>query len=93
MMWQMWTAFGIMFGDLLDVVFYFVPEHKKGVSGLGWRLMLGSAGVPAFFVCLQVRLVLVPLPYSQKDDEKTSIANEDIIALASAVQSFRVASN
>ncbi|EGN94788.1 hypothetical protein SERLA73DRAFT_114233 [Serpula lacrymans var. lacrymans S7.3] len=53
MMWQMWTAFGIMFGDLLDVAFYFVPD-KPNITGLNWRLMLGSAGFPGLVVCLQV---------------------------------------
>jgi len=53
MMWQMWTAFGIMLGDLLDVAFYFVHD-RHGATGLNWRLMLGSAGVPAFIVCCQV---------------------------------------
>ncbi|KAJ6628160.1 hypothetical protein B0H10DRAFT_1991661 [Mycena sp. CBHHK59/15] len=53
MMWQMWTAFGIMLGDLLDVAFYFVPD-QSGIKGLNWRLMLGSAGIPALIVCCQV---------------------------------------
>ncbi|KAF7289149.1 MFS domain-containing protein [Mycena indigotica] len=53
MMWQMWTAFGIMIGDLIDVAFYFVPDHPH-VTGLKWRLMLGSAGIPALIVCCQV---------------------------------------
>ena len=49
----MWTAFGIMFGDLLDLAFYFVP-NKPHITGLNWRLMLGSAGIPALIVCCQV---------------------------------------
>ena len=49
----MWTAFGIMVGDLMDVAFYFVGD-KPHVTGLSWRLMLGSAGVPALIVCCQV---------------------------------------
>ncbi|CAK5263294.1 unnamed protein product [Mycena citricolor] len=53
MMWQMWTAFGIMLGDLVDVAFYFVGD-KPHVTGLNWRLMLGSAGIPALLVCIQV---------------------------------------
>lgn len=53
MMWQMWTAFGIALGDLIDVAFYFVPS-KPGTTGLNWRLMLGSAGIPALLVCCQV---------------------------------------
>ncbi|KAH0833837.1 MFS sugar transporter [Lanmaoa asiatica] len=53
MMWQMWTAFGIFLGDLIDLVFYFIPD-TPGVKGLNWRLMLGSAGIPGLIVCLQV---------------------------------------
>ncbi|KAG1733805.1 hypothetical protein EDB19DRAFT_1854852 [Suillus lakei] len=53
MMWQMWTAFGIALGDLIDLVFYFIPD-TPGVTGLNWRLMLGSAGVPGLIVCMQV---------------------------------------
>lgn len=53
MMWQMWTAFGIFIGDLIDLVFYFIPD-RPGVTGLNWRLMLGSAGIPGLIVCLQV---------------------------------------
>ncbi|KAF8549821.1 hypothetical protein OG21DRAFT_1514773 [Imleria badia] len=53
MMWQMWTAFGICLGDLIDLVFYFIPD-TPGVKGLNWRLMLGSAGIPGLIVCLQV---------------------------------------
>ncbi|KAJ7769957.1 hypothetical protein B0H16DRAFT_1516921 [Mycena metata] len=53
MMWQMWTAFGIMLGDLIDVAFYYVPDHPH-VTGLNWRLMLASAGIPALLVCCQV---------------------------------------
>jgi Sugar (and other) transporter len=50
---QMWTAFGIMLGDLIDLAFYFVP-NKPGATGLNWRLMLGSAGIPALIVCCQI---------------------------------------
>ncbi|KAJ6498251.1 hypothetical protein DFH09DRAFT_1446722 [Mycena vulgaris] len=53
MMWQMWTAFGIMLGDLIDVAFFFIPD-QSGITGLNWRLMLASAGVPALIVCCQV---------------------------------------
>ncbi|KZT10603.1 uncharacterized protein LAESUDRAFT_809556 [Laetiporus sulphureus 93-53] len=55
MMWQMWTAFGIMFGYVMDLAFYHVP-NKPGITGLNWRLMLGSAGVPALFIMAQVYL-------------------------------------
>ncbi|CAL1708154.1 unnamed protein product [Somion occarium] len=53
MMWQMWTAFGIMIGDVVDLAFFKVPD-KPGITGLNWRLMLGSAGVPAVIVMSQV---------------------------------------
>ncbi|KIK94971.1 hypothetical protein PAXRUDRAFT_11736 [Paxillus rubicundulus Ve08.2h10] len=53
MMWQMWTAFGICLGDLIDLCFYFIPDTPH-VTGLNWRLMLGSAGIPGLVVCLLV---------------------------------------
>ncbi|KAK9369828.1 hypothetical protein V1509DRAFT_562081 [Lipomyces kononenkoae] len=53
MMWQMWTAFGIMLGYVADVAFYNVPD-KPHITGLNWRLMLGSAALPAVIVCCQV---------------------------------------
>jgi len=56
MMWQMWTAFGMALGDLIDSVFYFISD-PPGVTGLNWRLMLGSAGIPGLIVCLQVLFV------------------------------------
>ncbi|KAH8888243.1 hypothetical protein GQ53DRAFT_783780 [Thozetella sp. PMI_491] len=55
MQWQMWTAFGIMIGYVADLAFYFVPDH--GIQlGLNWRLMMGSAGLPAVIVCCLVYL-------------------------------------
>ncbi|KAI6142979.1 hypothetical protein BKA82DRAFT_4187299 [Pisolithus tinctorius] len=53
MMWQMWTAFGIGLGDIIDLAFYFIPD-SGGIRGLNWRLMLASAGIPGLIVCLQV---------------------------------------
>lgn len=50
MQWQMWTAFGIMMGYVADLAFYFVPAHGIG-EGLNWRLMMGSAMIPAVIVC------------------------------------------
>jgi MFS family permease len=35
------------------LAFYFIPD-TPGVTGLNWRLMLGSAGVPGLIVCIQV---------------------------------------
>lgn len=53
MQWQMWTAFGIMVGYVADLAFYFVPAH--GIKqGLNWRLMMGSAMIPAVIVCLLI---------------------------------------
>lgn len=47
----MWTAFGIMVGYIADLAFYFVPDH--GIEqGLNWRLMMGSAMIPAVVVCM-----------------------------------------
>nr|SIP56020.1 putative Sugar Porter [Yarrowia alimentaria] len=53
MMWQMWTAFGIMMGYVMDLAFYYVKD-RGGITGLNWRLMLGSALIPAVLVCVQV---------------------------------------
>ncbi|KAL4940147.1 hypothetical protein BDV06DRAFT_230548 [Aspergillus oleicola] len=50
MQWQMWTAFGIMFGYAADLAFFQVPD-PAGIVGLNWRLMLGSALFPAVIVC------------------------------------------
>lgn len=55
MQWQMWTAFGIMLGYAADLAFYNVGDTKN-VTGLNWRLMMGSAGVPALIVCSLVYL-------------------------------------
>ncbi|KAI1167199.1 hypothetical protein F5B18DRAFT_659266 [Nemania serpens] len=45
MQWQMWTAFGILVGYVADLAFYKVPD--RGIDGLNWRLMMGSALIPA----------------------------------------------
>ncbi|CAH6720721.1 hypothetical protein CLIB1444_04S06414 [[Candida] jaroonii] len=56
MLWQFFTAVGIMFGYVASLAFYTVPD--RGISyGLNWRLMLGSAGIPAFIVLVQVPFV------------------------------------
>ncbi|KAI5856005.1 hypothetical protein BZA05DRAFT_442672 [Tricharina praecox] len=52
MMWQMWTAFGIMLGYVCDVAFMNVKT--EAVPDLNWRMMLASAAIPAIFVCAQV---------------------------------------
>jgi len=65
MQWQMWSryynfsfifqmtntsiaAFGIMLGYVADLAFYGV--NVSGVTGLNWRLMMGSACFPAIIV-------------------------------------------
>src|SRR5258708_37317365 len=40
----------------MSLVFYHVRDTKH-ITGLNWRLMLGSAGVPALFVLAQVYLL------------------------------------
>ncbi|KAH8687845.1 hypothetical protein BGZ60DRAFT_439961 [Tricladium varicosporioides] len=50
MQWQMWTAFGIMVGYAADLALYKVPD-SSGIIGLNWRLMMGSAMLPAVVVC------------------------------------------
>ncbi|KPV73265.1 uncharacterized protein RHOBADRAFT_65418 [Rhodotorula graminis WP1] len=55
MQWQVWTAFGIMLGTVASLAFYKVPDPTSAaITGLNWRLMLGSAALPAFFVMAQV---------------------------------------
>ncbi|KAF3393476.1 Polyol transporter 5 [Talaromyces pinophilus] len=48
MMWQMWTAFGIMLGNIMGVAFMSLSDD------LSWRLMLGSTVVLPIIVCVQV---------------------------------------
>ncbi|KAF2447244.1 hypothetical protein P171DRAFT_430155 [Karstenula rhodostoma CBS 690.94] len=55
MQWQTWTAFGIMLGYASDLAFYGVPD-KPHITGLNWRLMMGSAMLPAIVVCCFVFL-------------------------------------
>jgi len=55
MMWQMWTAFGIMLGYSSDLTFLHVGDPHN-IKGLKWRLMLASAGIPALIVMAQVWL-------------------------------------
>ena len=50
MQWQMWTAFGIMFGYVADLAFFEVSD-TAAVTGLNWRLMMASAMIPAVIVC------------------------------------------
>ncbi|KAI5965051.1 hypothetical protein KGF57_000844 [Candida theae] len=56
MLWQFFTAVGIMFGYVAALAFYYVPDRGFD-TGLNWRLMLGSACIPAFVVLFQVPYV------------------------------------
>lgn len=51
----MWTAFGIMLGFVADLIFLNVGDPHN-ITGLRWRLMLASAGMPALIVMSQVFL-------------------------------------
>lgn len=55
MQWQTWTAFGIMLGNAAGLVLFQVGDTKH-IHGLNWRLMMGSAAIPALFVMVQVYL-------------------------------------
>lgn len=50
MMWQMWTAFGIMLGYVSSVLF--APPRLS--DDMAWRFILASTLVPATIVCLMV---------------------------------------
>ncbi|KAF1834829.1 plastidic glucose transporter 4 [Decorospora gaudefroyi] len=52
MMWQMWTAFGIMLGFIVSVAFQKVTIIGGQYSP--WRWMLASTAIPPMIVCLQV---------------------------------------
>ncbi|KAL8941035.1 MAG: hypothetical protein Q9216_002482 [Gyalolechia sp. 2 TL-2023] len=56
MMWQMWTAFGIMLGFVAGVAFGGV-KIPAGVDNTQWRIILGSTAIPPMVVCIQVYLV------------------------------------
>ena len=53
MQWQVWTAFGIMLGFVVDLAFYAIPD-VAGIVGLNWRLMMGSACFFAIVVCFLI---------------------------------------
>lgn len=56
MLWQFFTAVGIMLGYVASLAFYTVGPN--GISGgLNWRLMLGSACIPAIIVLIQIPFV------------------------------------
>ncbi|KAF1940723.1 MFS sugar transporter-like protein [Clathrospora elynae] len=52
MMWQMWTAFGIMLGFIVSVAFQNVTIIGGPTSP--WRWMLASTSIPPLIVCFQV---------------------------------------
>lgn len=58
MMWQMWTAFGIMIGFVADLAFYYVKDTAH-IKGLNWRLMLGSVSI---LVCCGISR-LIPVDF------------------------------
>ncbi|TRM67230.1 hypothetical protein BD626DRAFT_171073 [Schizophyllum amplum] len=85
MQWQTWTAFGIMMGYVADLAFYYVPDH--GIPGLNWRLMLGSACIPAFLVMGQVyfcpespRWYMSKKRYADAFQSMQRLRNADILA-------------
>ena len=49
MMWQTWTAFGIMIGYVMDLAFQNVSDPPH-ITGLKWRLMLGSVRAHLEFI-------------------------------------------
>ncbi|CCH42360.1 putative membrane protein [Wickerhamomyces ciferrii] len=56
MLWQFFTAFGIALGYVFSIAFYYVPNHGFK-SGLNWRIMLGSAMIPAFLALFQIPFI------------------------------------
>ncbi|EGV63421.1 hypothetical protein CANTEDRAFT_123654 [Yamadazyma tenuis ATCC 10573] len=56
MLWQFFTAVGIMLGYVASLAFYTVPDRGIG-EGLNWRLMVASACIPAFIVLFQIPFV------------------------------------
>ncbi|BGP49476.1 hypothetical protein JCM10450v2_005367 [Rhodotorula kratochvilovae] len=58
MQWQVWTAFGIMLGTVSSLAFYHVGDPASAsITGLNWRIMLGSALFPALFVMAMVPFI------------------------------------
>ncbi|KAH7171483.1 hypothetical protein EDB81DRAFT_910307 [Dactylonectria macrodidyma] len=73
MMWQMWTAFGIMIGFVSSIAF-------QGVDFLGensqWRWMIGSTAFPPLVVgCLVYCLPESPRWYMDKGDFRQAFAS------------------
>ncbi|CDR42842.1 CYFA0S10e02938g1_1 [Cyberlindnera fabianii] len=86
MLWQYFTAMGIALGYVFCLAFYNVGHHGIG-GGLNWRLMLGSAMLPAFFAAFQIpfcpespRWLMGKGRYSDAWDSLRSIRRHDITA-------------
>ncbi len=58
MMWQMFTAFGIMVGFAMDLAFLHVADTPH-VRGLNWRLMLASVSLTNSLFILKFKIYLV----------------------------------
>ncbi|CCH42225.1 putative membrane protein [Wickerhamomyces ciferrii] len=56
MLWQFFTAFGIMLGYVFCLAFYHIPDRGIG-GGLNWRIMLGSAMIPATIALFQIPFI------------------------------------
>ncbi|GAA5820468.1 hypothetical protein JCM11251_005637 [Rhodosporidiobolus azoricus] len=56
MQWQTWTAFGIMLGTATALMFFNVDD-VPGITGLNWRLILGSAIVPSVVIMAGVYFI------------------------------------
>jgi MFS family permease len=54
MMWQMWTAFGIMLGFMVSVAFENVRVVNPDDENEPWRWMMASTAIPPMFVMAQV---------------------------------------
>lgn len=78
MMWQMWTAFGIMIGYVCGLIFYNVSSSS--IEGLNWRLMLGSGCVPPIIVFFQV-LFLPESPRWLLQKRRTRKAYQSLVRL------------
>ena len=82
MMWQMWTAFGIMLGYVADLAFYKVPD-KPHIKGLNWRLMLASVIVSIYYTtCSFIYLKINEGRYARTLPNGPSLSLPRITALA-----------
>jgi sugar porter (SP) family MFS transporter len=86
MLWQFFTAMGIALGYVFCMAFYYVPPNDIG-GGLNWRLMLGSAMLPALFALVQIpfcpespRWLMGKGEYRKAWDALRSIRKNDITA-------------